>query len=1001
MKKRNILLTLLSAIMTVSLAISTMTAFADTADQGDAGAQKTITLEIFNGNADAVALTGAEAVQDGEDTVISIAPASWASSMILLNDPIDMNKEGAQLCFEIKATGEGTYADVRGVTFASWWNESIKLVGENLNCLEGYVVKKYDLSPTMTAEQLAKFKGLSLATDKSFYVKRVWVEYPNPDYSEDDKPVTEEGVYTLLTEAVSSQQDKSTWQHVATIPSAYSVAKGDKISITYSIDNFPGEKIFDMWVGESKITFENDGSKVTEASGTLEYTFTSSYSGDIKLGLWSNTFTINSATLTIVKHEQEQPASGYDIFTGITEVGEVALNANGTAYTGTFTAAVSGKVISDGTALAFGQLDDMYYISGTNAKTATRATIAMTDITPALLGGGMLQFKAKFDFAGEEGRYAKIRLYYECGQWGEAAYVELPITDYVAGEWKDYTFAIKDFNIELAKNSTFGNPVTDQWFDWTKFVGMGISMGSTGDGDNVASFGDVKITNVENKTITGIETEGAQTEYNAGDEFCTTGLKVYVVFEDESKVEVKNYTYSPAKLGTDTKKVTITWAYGGQTYTADIDVTVISEYKGIKVKTQPTKTQYKAGEKFDCTGMEVVLVNKDDSETVITDYTYYTGMLAANLTSVEIEYQGMTTKVEITVADFENKLSLTSKLFDSNGTPSYGYQAALGSKNYVSQATYDATEDETEKGKMTVTPHDETMGYYIQTPNNSWSTSRAFTDGFAYWMLADLYDEEGYNAMVSITYRTTAEINNSVYFGIGNFESWNVYFHKFDISSYIVADGNWNTMYFDIAEVYGAIDGALWGDVKEEDGKGDVDFRKIVGFAVKSMISGTIDIADVTFNWNGENTAAKIQDNEAPELTYKGELSLTFTEGDAVPTFEASAKDKMDGVVEVIIDWSNGAITDGKLNAGNHTVRIYARDAAGNVAEAITVNVTVESKQAPDTDSSSDSGSTTDSGSGSESMKTKGCKGVVDALPAAVSLLGLSVVYLFDKKRRA
>lgn len=1004
MKKRNILLTLLSAIMTVSLAISTMTAFADAADQSEAGAQKTITLEIFNGNADAVALTGAEAVQDGEDTVISIAPASWASSMILLKDAIDVNKEGAQLCFEIKATGAATYADVRGVTYASWWNEPIKLVGESLNCLDGYVVKKYDLTPTMTAEQLAKFKGLSLATDKSFYVKKVWVEYPNPNYSEDDNPV-KEGTYSLLTEAVLSKQDTSTWQNVATIPSAYSVAKGDSISINYSINNFPGEKIFDMWVGEDKITFENDGSKVTTATGTLEYTFTGSYSGDIKLGLWSNTFTIESATLTIVNHEQEKPASGYDIFTGITEVGEVTLNGAGTAFTGAYTAAVSGKVVGDGTALAFGQSDGTYYVSGTNSKTATRATIAMTDITSALLGGGTLQFKAKFDFAGEEDRFAKIRLYYECGQWGEAAFVELPITDYVAGEWKDYSFAISDFNIECNASTTFGNAAPAKWFDWSKFVGMGISMGSTGEGDNVASFGDVKISNVENKTITGIATEGAQTEYNVGDEFCTTGLKVYVVFEDESKVEVKNYTYSPAKLETSTKKVTITWVYGGQTYTTDIDVTVVSEYKGIKVKTQPTKTQYKAGEKFDSTGMEVVLVANDDSETAITDYTYYTGMLTTNLAFVELEYQGMTTKVDITVADFENKLSLTNKVFGSDGMPSYGYQAALGSKNYVSQADYDATEDETQKGKKIVTPYDETVGYYIQTPDNNWSTTRAFTDGFAYWLLADLYDDVEYNAMVSITYRTTADINNAVYFGIGNFESWNVYFHKFDISSYIVADGNWNTMYFDIAEVYGAIDSSLWGDVKEEDDKGDVDFRKIVGFAVKSMISGTIDIADVTFNWNGAAEAASIKDNEAPELTYKGETSLTFTEGDAAPTFEASAKDKMDGAVEVIIDWSNGAITDGKLNAGNHTVKIYAKDAAGNVTEAITVNVTVESKQAPDTDSSTDSDSATDSGSTTDSestsMTTKGCKGVVDALPAGLSLLGLSVVYLFDKKRRA
>ena len=106
MKKKNILLTLLSAIMTVSLAISTMTAFADTTGQGDAGAQKTITFEIFNGNVDDVALKVSQkdgvdqgtisAVQDGEDTIISIVPTSWGSFDIALKAPVDMNKKGAQ-----------------------------------------------------------------------------------------------------------------------------------------------------------------------------------------------------------------------------------------------------------------------------------------------------------------------------------------------------------------------------------------------------------------------------------------------------------------------------------------------------------------------------------------------------------------------------------------------------------------------------------------------------------------------------------------------------------------------------------------------------------------------------------------------------------------------------------------------------------------------------------------------------------------------------------------
>ena len=76
-----------------------------------------------------------------------------------------------------------------------------------MNGLDGYVVKSYDLAPTMTEVQLTKFKGLSLATNNSFHIKRVWIEYPNPDYNKPDVPGGE-GTYELITEkVVSSDMD--------------------------------------------------------------------------------------------------------------------------------------------------------------------------------------------------------------------------------------------------------------------------------------------------------------------------------------------------------------------------------------------------------------------------------------------------------------------------------------------------------------------------------------------------------------------------------------------------------------------------------------------------------------------------------------------------------------------------------------------------------------------------------------------------------------------------
>ena len=1006
MKKRSILLTILSVMMVVSLAIPAFTAFAEESTE----VPQTITVEVFNGNADNVTLKNATATQDGGDTVISVSNA-W-SGYIMFNEKTDLSaaKDG-QLCFEYKgsASADGkTWTNVQVVSFVEWWDKGYSLNngGTNMTFSDDYVTVKYPLSVAYKSDKgadleatavLAQFKGLALGTGANFTIKRVWVEYPNPDYSKEDKP-TEEGTYDLITAAVASQQDTNTWQHIATIPSDYAVKKGDKIKITLNFNADVPEtgKTLDMWVGDNKITFNGESKEnyIYSKNAEWEYTFNGSYSGDIKFGMWDGSFSIETATLTIVKHEQEETATGYDIFTGITEVGEPAQNAQKTAWTADYKGTVNGKAVSDGTALAFGTLEDgTYYISGTNANTATRATIAVTDITPALLSGGVLKFKAKFDFAGEEGRYAKLRLYYECGQWGEASFVETALTDYVAGEWKEYSIELKTLNIECAKSTTFGNPAPAVWFDWAKFVGMGISMGSTGEGDNIASFADVKIADVAAKTIVGIEAEGARTEYMAGEAFETAGLTVNVVLDDNSKVEVKNYTYSPEILTVGTKKVVISWSYNGKTYTAEIAVTVTSEYSSLAIKTQPTKTAYKSGEKFETDGMVVVAVKADGTEVEVNEYEYYKGMLTPGMTSLEVSFNGMKANVTITVAQFENSLSLMNKTFAQDGEPRYGWNAQVANNALTSQAKYDAASEE-DKAKLIVTPNDTEKGYYISAnfDANNYAT-RIFEYQVADYKFGNIYEDEDYNAMVSITYRTTSTFDKAVNFGLANFKEWNLGYHNADISSYIVSDGEWHTMYFDIALVYGEIDGMLWAGMS-----GEVDFNKIVGFAVQSQAVGTLDIVDVSVNWNGSADAAKAVDTTAPEFKYQGEMTINAKAGDPVPTFEgASAYDKNDGVVDVIVEWSDGAVTDGKLNEGTHTAKLYAKDAAGNACEAYNITVKVEKNGSP-VDSSSGSA---DSGSASDSSSEKGCASAVATLPAMLSLLGFAVVYTFAKKKQA
>lgn len=723
----------------------------------------------------------------------------------------------------------------------------------------------------------------------------------------------------------------------------------------------------------------------------------------------SGTFLFKRVWVEYTIKNEDVKVTGYDIFTGITEAGEPAPNSAGTAWTATYTAGISGKIVSDGTALAFGQFEGgAYYATGTNAKTATRATIAQTDITSALLGGGMLNFKAKFDFASEDGRYAKLRIFYECGQWGESAFVEVPLTDYVAGEWKDYSIALTALNLEVSAKSTFGNSVSEKWFDWTKFVGIGLSVGSAGEGDNAVSFADVKISGVNEKGIKGIEALGAITEYSSGDNFDTTGMTVNVVLEDETKVEVKNYKVAPEQLGADTEVVTVSWIYNGTTYTADINVTVTAEYSSIKVKTNPTRTAYKSGEKFEKDGMVVVAVKADGSETEITDYTYYTGVLYSGTTSVGIEYLGLKTNVEITVSDFEHSLSLTENVFAADGEPKYGWQAKVASALLTSEAKYNAATDE-EKANLIATPKDDEKGYYITAKfdSNNYAT-RVFEYGVADYRLLDVYDEVDYNGTVSVTYRTSSVFDKAVNFGLANFMDWNLGYHNADISSYIVSDGEWHTLYFDIALCFGEINGMLWGGIS-----GDVDFNKIVGFAVQSQADGSLDIADVSIKWNGPADAARAVDTTAPEYTYGGDMTIEAAAGDSAPDFSSEkAYDKNDGEVQVIVKWSEGALTeDGKLNEGNHTVELYAVDAAGNKCEAYVINVTVTGSETPgesasETESGSEGSSlspdesTDGSGSVNPAPTKKGCFGAVNTISvSAVALLIAGAFVIANEKK--
>ena len=154
-----------------------------------------------------------------------------------------------------------------------------------------------------------------------------------------------------------------------------------------------------------------------------------------------------------------------------------------------------------------------------------------------------------------------------------------------------------------------------------------------------------------------ITTNPNKTAYEEGEKFDKTGMVVTAIYSDISKETVTDYAYTPTgSLTANDKRVIIT--YKDKTATVTITVkektppVVEKTLERIEVTTNPNKTAYEEGERFDKTGMVVTAVYSDNSRETVTDYTYApTGSLTANDKRVIITYKDKTATVTITVKE--------------------------------------------------------------------------------------------------------------------------------------------------------------------------------------------------------------------------------------------------------------------------------------------------------------------------------------------------------------
>lgn len=159
-----------------------------------------------------------------------------------------------------------------------------------------------------------------------------------------------------------------------------------------------------------------------------------------------------------------------------------------------------------------------------------------------------------------------------------------------------------------------------------------------------------------NKAIRGIEITEAptKTDYVAGETFNPDGMVVSLVYDDESKAAITDYTYAPnGALKTSDRTITITYKTDSGEYSVKQLITVHNNVVEGEIKSNPTKTNYILGEKFDPTGMVVSVVYENgetDNNVEITsdNATFKTAALTEEDAEFVITYKEFQFKVALT-----------------------------------------------------------------------------------------------------------------------------------------------------------------------------------------------------------------------------------------------------------------------------------------------------------------------------------------------------------------
>lgn len=166
-----------------------------------------------------------------------------------------------------------------------------------------------------------------------------------------------------------------------------------------------------------------------------------------------------------------------------------------------------------------------------------------------------------------------------------------------------------------------------------------ITISYTEGGITKTTIQEITIGNTPNLTGISIITNPDKMTYRAGEFFDNTGMVVVGSFDDGSSKVIRGYTYTPTSaLGKDDTTITVSYTKKGITKTATLNIVIIY-LTSIAITQEPTYKSYYDTESFNTQGMEITAYYSDNTNKVITTYTYSpSGVLPYGTTQIVVSY---------------------------------------------------------------------------------------------------------------------------------------------------------------------------------------------------------------------------------------------------------------------------------------------------------------------------------------------------------------------------